>query len=143
MKVRCIDNKGKWLPEKVFSFYNNDNDLEFTEVELGKEYIVYAISYNLGHPFYMVCGDDYDGKYVNYPHLLPGCLFEIVDNTPSTFWIEKEIKNDKSRYMNTKKIGFKEFVKNKYFHGNLLEAYKKEVKQFALAKELIDKEYST
>ena len=116
--------------------------MEFHEVTVNKKYIVYAISYHFDHPFYMVCGDDYDGEYVNYPHLLPGCLFEVIDDRYSNHWIEKEIKNDKSGYENTKRVGFKEYVENEYFYGHLLEGYKKEVKQFAQAKELLDKESS-
>ncbi len=143
MIVKYINNTGKCLPERLFILQGWNPDKEFHSITIGKNYIVYAISCNLGHPFYMICSDDYNGTNINYPELLPACLFEVIDDRYSIYWIEKEIKNDKGRYMNTKVIGFKEFVKNKYFYGNLLEGYKKEVKQFALAKELIDKEYST
>ena len=142
MIVKCINNSADYMPEKVFLFYRKNRDIEFQTITVGKEYLVYAISYHFDHPFYMVCGDDYDGEYVNYPHLLPGCLFEVIDDRYSNHWIEKEIKNDKSGYENTKRVGFKEYVENEYFYGHLLEGYKKEVKQFAQAKELIDKESS-
>ena len=140
MIIKCIDNSGNRLPERLLVLHGWNEDMEFNGITVGKNYTVYAISIHFDHPFYMICGDDYNGVNINYPELLPGCLFEIIEDSYPSYWIEQNIKNNKSGYENTKRIGFKEYVENEYFYGNLLEGYKKEVMQFAVAKELIDKE---
>ena len=95
--------------------------MEFVKVTIGKEYVVYAIMYIENHPFYMICGDDYDGQYVNYPELKPSALFEIIDDTLSKFWIT-DSKNNLKDYSGMKKdVGFKEMLENEFFYGNLLQ----------------------
>lgn len=140
MKVKCIDNSGTNLPPQLFSHYGWNKEMEFHEITIDKKYVVYAILYIEDNPFYMICGDDYDGQYVNYPSLLPSVLFEIIDETKSKFWvIETKVNINVESSKNTD-IGFKELFKDEYFYGKLVEGYENEVKIFSSIKKKIDEE---
>lgn len=130
MIVKCIENTGKNLPKELVSFHGWNREMEFVKVTIGKEYVVYAIVYIENHPFYMICGDDYDGLYVNYPELVPSVLFEVIDNSKSIFWISNK----------TKDIGFKEIIDDEFFYGNLIEGEEENIKIFSSMKIEIDKE---
>ena len=130
MIVKCVENTGKNLPKELFSYHGWNREMEFVKVTIGKKYVVYAIKYFLGHPFYMICGDDYDGLYINYPELVPSVLFEVIDNSESIFWISNRKKD----------IGFKEIIEDEFFYGNLLEGDEENVKIFSSMKRKIDNE---
>ncbi len=82
-------------------------------------------------PFYLICGDTYDDEYVTYPSLLPSSLFEIVQNKQSTLWQLKQ---------NSMDIGFEEILNDKYFYGNLVEGFERNVQAFLTVKRKIDQE---
>src|SRR3989339_1517063 len=123
MIIKCIDNTGRDLPLELFSHRGWNKEMKFHEITIGKKYIVYAISYVEDHPFYMICGDDYDGQYVNYPSLLPSILFEIIDETKSKFWVTETKDNLDFESGKNSDVGFKEFLKDEYFYGKLVEGY--------------------
>lgn len=131
--VKCIEKTGNNLSEELFSHGGWNKEMIFNQVTLEKEYVVYAILYIDDQPFYMICGNDYDGEYVKYPHLLPASLFEIVDENKSKLWLTRD-KNGK------KEFGFKELFKNEYFYGELVEGYEKEERIFSSIKKKIDEE---
>lgn len=131
MIVKCKEDKGKNLSTQLFSHPGWNDEMEFAELTIGKTYIVYAIIHVEAIPFYLICGDTYDGVYVKYPSLLPSSLFEIIHNQQSTLW---ELKQ------NTKDVGFKEILNEKYFYGNLVEGLKREVQIFLSVKRDIDQE---
>lgn len=140
MIVKCLDNTGINLPTQLFSHYGWSKEMEFPEVTVGEKYVVYAILYVENHPFFMVCGDDYDGEYLNYPNLLPSSLFEIIDSTKSKFWLTKTKGNLNFKSSKNKDVGFKELLKDEYFYGKLVEGYENEVKIFSSIKKQIDEE---
>lgn len=139
MIVKCIENTGENLPKELLTYHGWNKEMVFLKVTIGKEYVVYAIMYVENHPFYMICGDDYDGLYVNYPELVPGVLFEIVDNSKSFYWMLNSIENKEER-ISRKNIGFKEIIEDKFFYGNLLEGDEENVKIFSCIKRKIDNE---
>jgi hypothetical protein len=49
---------------------------------LGKEYLVYGVSFRDSIPWYYVCDDN----FIYYPALWSSLLFKLVDGTPSRFW---------------------------------------------------------
>jgi hypothetical protein len=140
MIVKCIENTGINLPTQLFSHPGWNNEMEFPEISLGKKYVVYAILYVEDHPFYMICGDCYDEEFVNYPDLLPGNLFEIIDNTNSKFWIIVKKGNFNFESGKNRNVGFKELLRDEFFYGNLVEGYENEVKIFSSIKKKIDEE---
>lgn len=140
MKVKCIANSGINLPPQLFSHYGWNKEMEFHEITISKEYVVYAIMFIEDHPFYMICGDDYDGQYVNYPSLLPSVLFEIIDESKSKFWVIETKDKFKVKSGRNTDVGFRELIKDEYFYGNLVEGYENEVKIFSSIKKMIDDE---
>lgn len=131
MIVKCIDNKGVNLPIELFSHYGWHKNMNFEQISIGKPYVVYAIVHLNNIPFYLVCSDIYDGKYITYPSLLPSGLFEIIQNHHSRMWCLKK---------NSKDIGFKEILYDEYFYGNLVEGHENEVRIFQSIKQKIDQE---
>lgn len=141
MIVRCINNIGLNIPSQLFSHAGWNKEMEFHEITIGKKYVVYAILHIEDHPFYMICGDDYDGLYVNYPNLLPSVLFEIIDETKSKFWLTETKNSLNNESGKNTDAGFKELFKDKYFYGKLVEGYENEIKIFSLIKNKIDNEF--
>lgn len=88
----CIkDGQGALLPE--LKTYSRSIDKKLT---IGKEYVVYAICTMNNQLWYLICDDCYctdyyieDYKVHNYPVFIPSTFFEIVDNSPSKYWISK------------------------------------------------------
>ena len=139
MRVRCINNTGENLPTQLFSHFGWNNAMEFPQITIGKEYVVYSILFIDDHPFYMICDDDYDGEYLNYPNLLLSNLFEIIDNTKSKFWVTEK-KYIPFKFRKNKDVGFMELLRDEYFYGKLVEGYKNEIEIFSSIKNKIDKE---
>lgn len=131
MIVECIDNSGISLPDILLSHQGWSRSMIFEQVTVGKSYIVYAIIHVKNIPCYMVCSDYFDGQYITYPSLLPNSLFKTIQNLQSKFW---QLNQD------SKDLGFKDMLYDKYFYGNLVEGYEKEVQIFASIKSKIDLE---
>ncbi len=131
MIVKCIENNGRNLPIQLFSHQGWNSEMEFDEITIGRIYIVYSIIHVEDVPFYLICGDSYDGEYVTYPSLFPSNLFEITQNQQSKFWQSSK---------DSKNIGFKEILFESHYYGKLVEGYKKETQTFLTIKQKIDQE---
>jgi len=131
MIVECIENTGINLPSVLLSHDGWHRDMEFEELTIGKTYVVYSILHVDDVPFYLICSDIYDGRYINYPSLLPFNLFGIRDNTSSEFWQAKKDSKD---------VGFREILLEEFFYGHLVEGYKREVQIFLNNKKRIDQD---
>ncbi|MGM9764374.1 MAG: hypothetical protein ACI3ZQ_10185 [Candidatus Cryptobacteroides sp.] len=101
---------------------------------LGKEYVVLAISEDdwfkddLG-PSVLLCDDlseDIPGKF---PYFIPMFYFEIVDNTPSKYWIKKGSMT-----------AFAAFVENRYFYFDLSEDDQKSQEAYMKYRKLLYEE---
>lgn len=138
MISKCKYNSGHYLDSALFEkYYGWHDQMIFNELTIGRSYIIYAILKIENYKFYMICGDDYDGIYINYPQILPSELFEITNNNRSKYWIDSQKTHSNSNY----RIGFKEFVEEEFFYGNLVEGYEREINIFQKWKSLIDEEY--
>ena len=121
MKVRCLTNK---INEKV----------EYEWLEEGVEYTVYGmdISIKRGCLCYYIC--------TRVDHVFPmdqlACLFEVVDNRPSRYWI-LETHNSNFYLM----LSFPEWSKEVYFVANLTDWEDREVGIFKRYRELMDFEF--
>ena len=136
MKVKCIHNTGQFLSSDLINgqYLGWNKEMEFVTITPNNLYIVYAISIINHHKFYMICCDDYGN--IDYPQILPYELFEVIEKEWSKYWHKKSPLPSESNY----DIGFKEYVEEPYFYGNLLEGYKRELDIFAHWKRLIDEE---
>jgi hypothetical protein len=130
MKVRCIANTGKFLPDNYLDparGYTKQIDLPLT---VGKEYIVYAMREWQGKFWYYICDDSYS----YYPIQTPAPLFEVVDNRVSRYWRLMVYPNGVLR------IAFEEWFADPNFYDKLTDQEEAEVLIFEKVKELMDAE---
>jgi len=85
MRVRCINNAAKDLPEaileKIWGKVDDVKDRMFP-LKVAKEYTVYGITISLGCAWYYIC----DENFTYYPVWSPSGLFEISDGTLPLSW---------------------------------------------------------
>lgn len=122
MKIKSIFNKGYNLPDDCLDPKGGyDKSTEFHLI-INKEYIVYALTINLGYVWYYIC----DEAFTYYPRWNPSPLFEVTEGKISKYWIyffEKE-----NNYINMI-MAFPEWAKKyKSFYENLVEGNEKEKK---------------
>lgn len=139
MRVKCLYNTGKYTPKDFFVQHNWTEEMKFIELTIGKEYTVYAVFILFNHPCYLICDDFYDGVSYAHPMFYPASLFEVIDNTPSRYWIQRRIKHGIEHNMND--VGFPDILNDEYFYGGVVEGYQKEVQVFQQWKCLIDREF--
>ena len=132
MKIRCIRNIGKDIPQEILKDYcSPDSNIPLI---LGKEYVVYAISEYYDNIWYCIC----DESYSYYPMWIPFPFFEISDNHLSRYWIFS-FKQDKPK--NRPFFGFPEWALEQVFYDNLTDGADREVALFKAYKELMDLEF--
>ncbi|MCC3530940.1 MAG: hypothetical protein JGK21_23570 [Microcoleus sp. PH2017_22_RUC_O_B] len=130
MRVRCIANTGKNLPENYIDparGYTKKIELPLT---VGKEYVVYAIRLWQGIVWYYICDDNYS----YYPIQTPAPLFEVVDNRVSKYWRFMLNPNGVLRFV------FEQWLNDPCFYDKLTDQEEAEVEIFDKVKELMDAE---
>lgn len=133
MKVKCILNKGKDLPQEFKQRLDYNNDYEFS-LKIGHEYNVYGLSLKDNDARYLICDEDhYDPS--SFPTWHPSPLFEITSNRLSSFW---RYYYDKER--NKPYLTFEEFSKDPYFYWNLVEGDEEAIAIFQKYKKAMDAE---
>lgn len=110
MIVKCI----KLREENPILEQSRWNNVE-GHLTLSKSYVVLALQEWLGVPCAFICDDISEDLPSKFPYYIPMCYFEIVDNSPSQYWIKKN-----------NIIGFKELVEEEYFYYNLSEDRQRE-----------------
>ena len=138
MKIRCINNTGKNTPKSFFSQHGWTKEMVFVELTVGKEYTVYASFTLFNQQCFLICDDFYDGVYYAHPMFYPACLFDVVDDTPSKYWIRRRIKHNNEDDLDD--VGFPDILNGEFFYGGVVEGYKREVNVFQKWKKLIDEE---
>jgi hypothetical protein len=141
MKIKCVYNTGKNISENLLSLYGYSENMIFEKITIGNIYTVYAIFTMKEKKWYLICSDWYDGAGLNFPEFFPASLFEIIDESPSRYWISTCQKDD---YTNSGELvlntGFPNMINEECFYGNLLEDNEREVNLFKKYKHLIDME---
>jgi hypothetical protein len=138
MKIKCTDNKGLNIPKDFFELTGWSENMIFELLSINKIYNVYAVFTIQNNRCFLICDDLYDGDCFKYPTFYPASLFEIIDNTPSQYWITKENSNHFQK--GTNNMGFPNIINEEFFNGNLVEGYEREEEIFDFYKNLIDKE---
>lgn len=83
MKVQCISNLGRDLPlDCIRTEYGVTPSTDFA-LEVGKSYVVYALAFLWGYPWYYLC----DESFSFYPVWHPSPLFKVVNPRVSAFWV--------------------------------------------------------
>ena len=133
MKVKCIENKVLLLPDEIKKNYSISYP-EFS-VLVGKEYVVYGMTLNLGYIWYYLCDEHFD----YYPVWKPSSFFEVVDSRLSRYWIYSyQVHPDIETYP---VIAFPEWANNLDYYDKLTDGDDPEVAIFKTYKELMDLEF--
>lgn len=136
MKVRCIANTGKDLPENYLEmkWQTLTRETEFNDLTVGKEYVVYAMEIkDDGQIRYAIVSD----VHILMPLFYAAPLFEVVDGRPSEYW--RFALNPDEHIVGT--FAFEEWVSDPDFYWNLVEGERKEVSIFRKMKRLMDEPY--
>ena len=129
MKVECVVNKTSAIPPELSESIKSDTGV-VDSIQVGKEYVVYAIGNYRGHIWYYIA-DEY---YSEYPIWHPEIFFKILDPRVSSYW-------QVSVHENEINIGFKEWIADRYFYESLTNGNKKALEIFSKYKRLMDEEF--
>lgn len=80
MRVKCKYKLGHSLPDSL-------KDEAVFNLEIGKEYCVYAQIVYCNYAFYCLCEEG------DHPRFYPAPLFEITDNRISKYWVINNVPN--------------------------------------------------
>jgi len=85
MLAKCVENKLSNLnavPADLELLNYSLGSWKHFPLTIGKEYLVYGVSFRGSKPWYYACDDN----FTYYPALWSSLLFKLVDGTPSRFW---------------------------------------------------------
>ena len=136
MSLKCLFNKGKDLPSDLFFSGSSCKVSSNFFLEIGNEYIVYAMIVNDGYIWYYIC----DENFTYYPKWHPCPLFEIVDDRLSKYWVfsyRREIDNNSSEFI----WAYPEWANDPMYYENLFDGREREVKIFRQYKLKMDLEF--
>lgn len=137
MKVKCLFNKGDNLPGDCLKPRAGFNDSTEFHLLINKQYIVYAMTINLGYIWYYIC----DEAYSYYPIWNPSPLFEVVDGKISKYWIYS-FKRGKNLDETNVVMAFPEWARDsEIFYDKLSDGEENEVNIFKKYKILMDLEF--
>lgn len=139
MKVKCIANKGSFLPNDLLthrSFFTKDTKFALV---CGKEYVVYAMTLHMGYVWYYIC----DGDFTYYPIWKPSPLFDVIDGRISRYWHYWTIRYPEGQsdlaYVTW---AYKEWARDLWnYYGALTDGEEQAVKIFKKYKSLMDLEF--
>jgi hypothetical protein len=107
------------------------------DLEVGQEYLVYAISTDTQDVAYYTCGSHYS----YYPRWYPASLFEVIDGRPSRYWVCSTQVDAKARGAHLL-LTFPEWATRAgTFYWNLTEKDTGAVQAWEKYKQLIEEEF--
>lgn len=145
MKVKCISNTGKDLPEKALDrepYGTLKKDKNFTGITIGRTYIVYGFAIRVDLAWYYICDDGYKkGDYMPFPLWYPSPFFEIVDRRLSKYWEFDSRPGERCESLSGVIVAFPEWANDPFYYDRLTDGFQPEVALFRKYKKLIDEEY--
>jgi hypothetical protein len=137
MKVRCRNNQNCTLSPQS-GLYSADPNVTL-DIDVGQEYIVYAVGSGQEDIYYYLCGEN----YTFFPHRYPSSLFDIIDGRPSSYWQCNVFVNPRS---NTTEImlALPEWATDSIaYYWNLTEHDEPAVQVWKKYKSLMEAEYKS
>ena len=104
---------------------------------VGSEYVVYALTFYLGYPWYYIT----DEHQLYYPVWYPAPLFRVTDNRLSSYW-HFEYDPGKSSDLSHVIVAFKEWALDAYYYDRLTDGNEEDVVIFRNYKKLMDSEFT-
>ncbi len=115
MRVRCVDNAYRSLPTTSVYYTAESRDATFS-LQIGKEYVVYAIWGNGKEILYSLL----DSEYATYPKWFPAMLFDVTDARLATCWQFAPERSSASMLPGFL-IAFPEWLRDPSFNTNVVE----------------------
>lgn len=142
MKVRCINIDPEQFPisrehKGIFkgTFGRGHATKLFDNVEVSKEYVVYAMTTRDGFPYYYVSrkgrADDW--------FFTPALCFEIIDDRPSKLWHLK-IRSFPDGGLPKITLAIREWIEEPMFFSNVVDCRERELKIMSAAARAMDAE---
>jgi len=145
MKVACISNTGKDLPEKVLDlepYSTLKREKIFSGITIGRVYIVYGFTIVKDFVWYYLCDDNYSERdYMPFPLWYPSPLFEIIDRRLSKYWEFDAQPGERCESPSGVIVAFPEWAKDPFYYDRLTDGFEPEIALFRKYKKLIDAEY--
>jgi hypothetical protein len=135
MIVRAISKYGRDLPEDCKDARMGFDDATEFPVVIGKEYVVYAMTVVLNHPWYYIC----DEVGLPFPVFKPAPLFEVVDGHISQYW-EYGYLRSKHQEPAYAIFAFSEWARDLYFYDRLTDQDETTIATIRRYKHLIEEE---
>jgi hypothetical protein len=135
MRIECVSNLAKLLPDELIRPEIGLGRDHVYSLRIGKQYVVYGITWFLGYLWYYICDED----NLFYPVWNPSPLFTIVDNRLSSFW-HLGIYASAAGEHPMPIFAFKEWVENPSFYDRLTDGDNTTVAVFKKYKQLMDEE---
>lgn len=104
---------------------------------LGKEYVVYGVSFRGSLPWYYVCDDN----FTHYPALWSSLLFKVVDGTPSRFWTMNPGRGSKEGLEVYPRLVLPNWAESDEYYDQLTNGHVSIVAEFVRFKQLMDIEF--
>ncbi len=132
MIVKCVARENAELDAcYIDEAMGLGRDAVFEHLEVGREYVVYAMVSSKDGVFYYV----YELEDVPYPYARPAPLFEIVDPAPSKYW---QVVFDRER--NRLTLAFEEWFSDSNFYDRLTDWEEAKSATFREIKKRMDEE---
>jgi hypothetical protein len=137
MFIKCISKTGKPLPQALLNERSGfARETEFDLIE-SKEYVVYAMTIEMGYIWYYIC----DESYGYFPIWQPSPLFQVISGKMSRYWIFA-FYPETERYRSQISWAYPEWANNPYqYYDRLSDGEEEEVKIFKKYKALMDVEF--
>ena len=116
MKVACVSRSARDLPRELIQPELGIGPDRLFSLVVGKPYVVYGITWDLGNLWYYICDEDYS----YYPVWNPSALFQIVDNRLSSYW-RIAIYTVGQAKLKMPVIAFEEWANDPLFYDRLTE----------------------
>lgn len=104
-------------------------------LKLGKPYVVYGITYALGHLWYYVI----DERNLSYPVWYPSPIFSVINSQVSVFW-RVGIHSIGIDNIKIPIISFREWVDGKNYYEMLMDGDSQAISIFEKYKKMMDDE---
>jgi hypothetical protein len=134
MRVKWTEPDGRNLPADLTSQTKYKNKDKYRNC--GESFVVYAMRMNCGYIWYFIC----QHEKATYPFWYPSPLFTVEDDRISKYWVFTNNINEDFDYKNYT-WAFPEWARDKYFYGQLVEDYPRELEVFKKYKELMYLEF--
>lgn len=145
MKVKCILNTAKELPETVLDrepYGTFKKEKNFSGITIGRVYTVYGFTIRKDLVWYYICDDNYNERdSLPYPLWYPSLLFEIIDRRLSKYWEFDAQPGERCESLSGVIVAFPEWVNDPFYYDRLTDGFESEVALFSKYKKLIDAEY--